>query len=210
MSASKRDDAGAPGRQPDRPAVGRLRHRVDFFEKVWSGSSDDDLHGEEAASPGSRFTDGDVEAMERSLREERRRHVEETQLEHVTLKKTGSPRHVVQMREIGPDGSETYTSTSQEGDLAGSKSVKFEKVTVKKTIRHVTTSTSRRVSASRTPSEEYLDSAYLTQSNGNLASKGSSASSLTGRFPSEESLRSLPRARGASTSGTMGAATVLK
>lgn len=38
------------------------------------------------------------------------------------------------------------------------------------------------------------DSAYLTQSNGNLASnsKTSSASSLTGRFPSEESLERSP------------------
>lgn len=56
-------------------------------------------------------------------------------------------------------------------------------------IRHLTTS-------SRTPSEELLleDSAYLTQSNGNLASnsKTSSASSLTGKFPSEESLERSP------------------
>lgn len=56
-------------------------------------------------------------------------------------------------------------------------------------IRHLTTS-------SRTPSEELVleDSAYLTQSNGNLASnsKTSSASSLTGKFPSEESLERSP------------------
>ncbi|KAJ8930093.1 hypothetical protein NQ314_017137 [Rhamnusium bicolor] len=93
---------------------------------------------------------------------------------------------------------ETYSTTTQEGDLAtGAKSVKFEKVIVKKTVRHITSSSSSTsirhlASSSRTPSEELVleDSAYLTQSNGNLAStsKTSSASSLTGKFPSEESL----------------------
>ncbi|KAJ8984007.1 hypothetical protein NQ317_006861 [Molorchus minor] len=94
---------------------------------------------------------------------------------------------------------EVYTTKTQEGDLAtGTKTVKFEKVTVKKTVRHITSSSSSTsirhlATASRTPSEELIleDSAYLTQSNGNLAStsKTSSASSLTGKFPSEESLR---------------------
>ena len=42
------------------------------------------------------------------------------------------------------------------------------------------------------------DSAYVTQSNGNLAtsSKTSSISSLGGRFPSEESLRRTPSREG--------------
>lgn len=80
--------------------------------------------------------------------------------------------------------------------------MKFEKVVVKKTVRHITTSASstsmrRLASSSRTPSEELVleDSAYLTQSNGNLASnsKTSSASSLTGRFPSEENLERSPQ-----------------
>lgn len=72
---------------------------------------------------------------------------------------------------------------------------------MKKTVRHITTSSSATsirhlASSSRTPSEELMleDSAYLTQSNGNLAShsKTSSASSLTGKFPSEESLERSP------------------
>ncbi|KAJ8940874.1 hypothetical protein NQ318_000610 [Aromia moschata] len=97
---------------------------------------------------------------------------------------------------------ESYSTTTQEGDLAtGVKTVKFEKVTVKKTVRHITSSSSstsirQLATSSRTPSEELVleDSAYLTQSSGNLAStsKTSSASSLTGKFPSEESLRDSP------------------
>lgn len=96
---------------------------------------------------------------------------------------------------------ETITTTTEEGDLAtGVKTVKFEKVTVRKSVRQVTStssSTTVRKMSSRTPSEELLleDSAYMTQSNGNLAtsSKTSSISSLTGgRFPSEESLRRTP------------------
>lgn len=97
---------------------------------------------------------------------------------------------------------ETFTTTTQEGDLAsGQKTVKFEKVTVRKTVRHITSSSSTQSlkkitsSSSRTPSEERIDdSDYLTQSNGNLAttSKTSSQSSLTGRFPSEESLERPP------------------
>lgn len=72
---------------------------------------------------------------------------------------------------------------------------------VKKTVKHFTTSTSSSSirhlgSSSRTPSEELVleDSAYLTQSNGNIASssKTSSASSLSGRFPSEENLERSP------------------
>nr|CAH7751425.1 unnamed protein product [Callosobruchus chinensis] len=83
---------------------------------------------------------------------------------------------------------ETYTSTTHEGDLTtGAKTVKFEKVTVKKTVRHLTSSTSVRQAStttpSRTPSTEGLveDSAYATH-----ASKTSSTSSL--RFPSDERL----------------------
>lgn len=76
------------------------------------------------------------------------------------------------------------------------KSVKFERVTVQRTVKQISSSTFRKMT-SRTPSEErnLEDSAYATQSNGNLASnsKTSSASSLcTGRFPSEESLRRTP------------------
>ncbi|XP_072386756.1 muscle-specific protein 300 kDa isoform X12 [Diabrotica undecimpunctata] len=190
MSQPTKDPGDGAKRRPDSPqspASKKLRERVSFFEKVWTGSKS-----------GAVGDDGgvDVEDLERRLMEERSRNVVDTHLEQVTLRHTGSPRHVVQMKEIGPDGTykETYTSTSREGDFtSGTKSVKFEKVTVKKTIRHLTSSTSstsiRQVTSSRTPSEENLDSAYLTQSNGNLGSI-SSGSSLTGRFPSEESLKS--------------------
>lgn len=65
--------------------------------------------------------------------------------------------------------------------------VKFEKVTVRKTVRQFTASKV----ASRTPSEEQIldDSAYQTHSNGNLTphSDSSSASSLT-----EEQARRTP------------------
>ncbi|VEN42511.1 unnamed protein product, partial [Callosobruchus maculatus] len=89
-----------------------------------------------------------------------------------------------------PTYQETYTSTTHEGDLTtGAKTVKFEKVTVKKTVRHVTSSSTSSTSVrqattpSRTPSTEGLleDSAYATH-----ASKTSSTSSL--RFPSDERL----------------------
>ena len=81
---------------------------------------------------------------------------------------------------------ETFERTLEEGDFAtGTKTVKFEKITVKKTVREVAIK-------SRTPSEEkgVEDSAYQTESYGNgiSASKSSSVTSLTGRFPSEDSL----------------------
>lgn len=88
-----------------------------------------------------------------------------------------------EQKEIKPDDTfeETTVHATEEGDLAtGSKTVKFEKVTVRKSVK------------SRTPSEEKLveDSAYQTESYGNglSYSKSSSITSLTGRFPSEESL----------------------
>ncbi|KAI4462167.1 hypothetical protein MML48_5g00001532 [Holotrichia oblita] len=88
------------------------------------------------------------------------------------------------------DGSfeETSIHSLEEGDAAtGLKTVKFEKVTVRKSVK------------SRTPSEEKLieDSAYHTESFGNGLpySKSSSITSLTGRFPSEESLSRVSSSR---------------
>ncbi|XP_057659189.1 muscle-specific protein 300 kDa isoform X4 [Diorhabda carinulata] len=193
MSQPKKDSGEGSKRPPDSPqspSSKKLRDRVSFFEKVWTGSESGTLKDESGV---------DVEELERKLQEERARNAGGTHLEQVTLRQIKSPRHVVQMKEIGPDGSykETYTSTTEEGDLTtGTKSVKFEKITVKKTVRHLSTSTSstsiRHITSSRTPSEENIDSAYLTQSNGNLASfsKTSSASSLNGKFPSDESFKS--------------------
>lgn len=173
MSSPKKKPGDPPG-----PSESPLRDRVSFFEKVWTGSPSGVLEGPSAV---------DVEELERRLDEERQRHAEHAHLEQVSL------RHAP----LEPDGSfqETVTSTVEEGDLAsGVKTVKFEKVTVRKTVRQVTgnVSTTHRVVTSRTPSEERVleDSAYQTHSNGNLSthSNSSSVSSLTGRFPSEENL----------------------
>ncbi|KYB25174.1 hypothetical protein TcasGA2_TC034350 [Tribolium castaneum] len=179
MSASDKEGPKRPPDSPTTPPGQRLRERVSFFEKVWSGGKSGVVETVSSV---------DVEEFERRLAEERLRNAERGRLEPVALRHT--PRHVVHTHEVRPDGSiqETVTTTTEEGDLgSGVKTVKFEKVTVRKSVRTV---------SSRTPSEELLleDSAYLTQSNGNLAtsSKTSSISSLTGRFPSEESLRRTP------------------
>lgn len=78
---------------------------------------------------------------------------------------------------------ESFERLVEEGELNGAKVVKFEKITVRKSVREVT-------SVSRSPSVEQglEDSAY--QSHGILGSHGSKSSSVTSfaRFPSEESL----------------------
>ena len=83
--------------------------------------------------------------------------------------------------------------------MNGSKVVKFEKITVRKSVREIGTGggvpgSQQRGSlaeTSRTPSEEHAleDSAYQSHSHGapNYGSKSSSVTSFT-RFPSEESL----------------------
>lgn len=105
---------------------------------------------------------------------------------------------------------ESFERMVEEGELNGAKVVKFEKITVRKSVREMTstvqgTATSSFVKApgafaeaSRTPSEEQAleDSAY--QSHGVQGSKSSSVTSFT-RFPSEESL---PRGKGASPQRT--------
>lgn len=193
MSAPQKDPGdlkrppGSPAGGPQSPNAKRLRDRVSFFEKVWTGDR------------ASRLEDSsdtvDVEELESKLAEERARHVGPSQLEQVTL------RHTQSLGEA-PDESfqETVIKTVEEGDLAsGVKTVKFEKVTVKKTVRQITSSSTTSAShkiTSRTPSDEQIldDSAYQTHSNGNLTthSNSSSVSSLTGRFPSDENLRRTP------------------
>ncbi|KAF7272974.1 hypothetical protein GWI33_014281 [Rhynchophorus ferrugineus] len=191
MSAPQKDPGGGggggtdPDRPPGSPASKRLRETVSFFEKVWTGSKPVTELGE-----GVRL---DVDQLERRLAEERARHLEE-----VAVADTGALRRTHLHHQTYPEDTfqESYISTTQEGDTStGLRTVKFEKVTVRKTVRTISSSTSsvKKVSStSRTPSEEVVDdSDYLTQSNGNLAStsKTSSQSSLTGgRFPSEESL----------------------
>ncbi|CAK9801147.1 hypothetical protein ANTPLA_LOCUS2706 [Anthophora plagiata] len=91
---------------------------------------------------------------------------------------------------------ESFEKLVEEGELNGSKVVKFEKITVRKSIREIsgTSSVSSQrllTEASRTPSEEHTpeDSAYQSHSHDapNHGSKSSSIGSFT-RFPSEESL----------------------
>lgn len=251
MSDSKEDEASPSKRPPDSPAgtTKRLKDRVSFFEKVWSGTQ------RTSESTGVDETGIDVAEIERRLEEERRRHVASAQLEHVTLRHTPltspkrvlvqkefvttsttnsgnsqegvdiselerrleeerrrfytpaqleqvqlrhtqTPQHVTIHQRTDTDGGgsfeETFVRTTEEGDLAtGTKMVKFERITVKKSVKDVT-STHVRTLGSRTPSEERVleDSAY--HSHGNGVSKSSSITSLTGRFPSEESLRRTP------------------
>lgn len=203
MSDIDKNKGATPKRPPDSPASSskRLRDRVSFYEKVWTGSG---------SSPSSLESDDslNVEELEKKLADDRSRHLEHAHIEHVHLRQTPtppplSPRHLVQhLQEIKPDGSveETLIETVEEGDTAtGMKTVKFEKVTVRKSVKQITSTTSstvRTISSSRTPSEEHVheDSAYQTHTNGSglSHSKSSSISSLTGRFPSEESLRRTP------------------
>lgn len=101
----------SPKTPPESPAgaARRLRERVDFFEKVWTGtqrSSEDSLS----------YTDSnvDVEEIERRLLEERKRHGSGTHLEQVTLRHTplSSPKKIVIHREtiVSPSRSRSGTS----------------------------------------------------------------------------------------------------
>lgn len=170
---------GDPQRSPPERSPRKLRERVSFFEKVWTGSS----------RPGNVVEEPvDVEELERKLAEERARHQELVQLERVRLRPGTSHQLTVLP---GETVQESVSRTTEEGDLAaGVKTVKFEKVTVRKTIRQVTSTTKI---ASRTPSEEQMldDSAYQTHSNGNLTTH-SNSSSASSPFVSEENLRRTP------------------
>lgn len=196
MSDPNDEQGATPKRCPDSPSSSsgsakRLRDRVSFFEKVWTGTRSGSVENSETIN---------IEELERKLDEERKRNIGTSQLEQISLRHTpqSSPRHLVEHhQEFFPDGSfeETVVKTVEEGDLTtGMKSVKFEKVVIKKSVQQVTTTKTVRTT-SRTPSEseERLleDSAYQTQ-NGMSQSKSSSFTSLSGRFPSEESLRRTP------------------
>lgn len=114
MSASKNDPAEGPKRPPDpsprrveghasrpdspsSPASKRMREKVSFFEKVWTGSRSGKVDEDGAGGV-------DVSEIEKRLEEEKARHLGNRQLEQVTLKHTGLPKHVVHMKEVGPDG----------------------------------------------------------------------------------------------------------
>ncbi|XP_076667923.1 muscle-specific protein 300 kDa isoform X16 [Andrena cerasifolii] len=160
--------AGRSG-SPGTPRGGRLRDRVNFFEQVWSEGR--------AASSEELFQD--VDGSRRSVGRFR------------------SPT-AVRPASRASDSSfeESYERLIEEGELNGAKVVKFEKITVRKSVREVGpggVAHHHRVltESSRTPSEEHAleDSAYQSHSHG-APSHGSKSSSVTSftRFPSEESL----------------------
>lgn len=119
----------------DSPSQGGLRDRVTFFEKVWTGSSSNDTVDATTS----------VDDIERKI-EQRKRRAESPKIE-VKLRQTRdteSPtksyetsfpnyklRHVEPVEEI-----ERLEQQIEEGDLAaGVRFVKFERVTVKRTVR---------------------------------------------------------------------------
>jgi nesprin-1 len=208
--------AGSPG-----PA--RLKDRVTFYEQVWSGTNSPSA--DTAVDTGR--TNEDVSEMERRLQEEqlRRRAESPVKRESVTLRSTrasdvGSTEDVSSNSE---SFEETFERSVEEGDLlgGGAKIVKFERITVHRSVREFTkarpttpgsATTPSDATISRTPSEERVlqeDSAYHTVSHSQpsangyhvSASKSSSATSLAGRFPSEESLRRTPSREGLQQAG---------
>lgn len=166
-SGSPAGDRASPA-SPGTPRGARLRDRVSFFEQVWSGgrpAGSEDLFQEMDGS---------------------RRHLGQ-------FRSTSTPRP----RSRGSDSSfeESFERLIEEGELNGAKVVKFEKITVRKSIKEIGPGglTHHRLltESSRTPSEEHAleDSAYQSHSHG-APSHGSKSSSVTSftRFPSEESL----------------------
>lgn len=107
MSVPQKDRPGEgpkrpPDKRPESPASKRLRERVSFFEKVWSRGTGSRSSLDEDVSP----TDAVEDLERRLLAEERARCAEPGRLEHVALRHTDSPRHVVRhLQEVQPDGS---------------------------------------------------------------------------------------------------------
>ncbi|XP_046474495.1 muscle-specific protein 300 kDa isoform X6 [Neodiprion pinetum] len=166
---------GSPGGagSPRTPRGTRLRDRVSFFEQVW------------ASGGRTSSTEDLVDEVDHAVH----------------------PRSPMTMRPSSRTSNssfeESFERLVEEGELNGAKVVKFEKITVRKSVRELDSTTSTTTTlrgpgtlgtASRTPSEEQAleDSAY--QSHGVHGSKSSSVTSFT-RFPSEESLS---RSKGAS------------
>lgn len=209
----------------DSPGPARLKDRVSFYEQVWSGTKSPST--ETVAEKGRSDVDDsslfvDVSEMERRLQEEQLRRRAESPItrEHVKLRSTRAGDSGSRLRSASTEDSssnnsesfeETFERVVEEGDLlgGGAKIVKFERITVHKSVREITTmrpttpvsgAAPSEATMSRTPSEERIqqdDSAYHTVSHSQpstngyhtSASKSSSVTSLAGRFPSEESLR---------------------
>lgn len=154
------------GGSPRTPRGGRLRDRVSFFEQVWSTGR----------SPSAEDLLVDADARRSSS------------FRSPTTHRRPSSR--------ASDSSfeESFERLVEEGELNGAKVVKFEKITVRKSVREISSGDSAvqqptLTESSRTPSEEHAleDSAYQSHSHGVHGSKSSSVTSFT-RFPSEESL----------------------
>ncbi|EZA53954.1 Nesprin-1 [Ooceraea biroi] len=169
----------SPGGSPRTPRGDRLRDRVSFFEQVWSTGR----------SPSAEDLLANADARRSSFR---------------------SPTHRrSSSRASDSSFEESFERLVEEGELNGAKVVKFEKITVRKSVREISSNSDTVLAqqrtlteSSRTPSEEHAleDSAYQSHSHGvhSHGSKSSSATSFT-RFPSEESLSqrrcSSPRAQ---------------
>lgn len=156
---------------PRTPRGGRLRDRVSFFEQIWSAGR----------SPSTEDLLENADARRSSFR---------------------SPIHRrPSSRASDSSFEESFERLVEEGELNGARVVKFEKITVKKSIREISLDNASDDTAivqqrmltesNRTPSEEHPleDSAYQSHSHG-VHSHGSKSSSVTSfmRFPSEESL----------------------
>jgi nesprin-1 len=212
------------------PGATRLKDRVSFYEQVWSGTKSPAT--ENIAEKDRRNIDdspllGDVSQIERRLQEDQfRQRAESSDKEHVKLRSTRAGDGGSRVRSASTEDSssnsesfeETFERIVEEGELlaGGAKVVKFERITMHKSVREFTAvrpvtpgsgAASSEATTSRTPSEEHIlqdDSAYHTVShsqpsaNGYLTSvsKSSSVTSLAGRFPSEESLRRTPSREG--------------
>lgn len=182
---SPRADSPGDSGSPRTPRGGRLRDRVSFFERVWST-------GRSPSAEDLVDADADVDAGgRRSFRSPTQRRTRPSS------------------RASDSSFEESFERLVEEGDLNGAKVVKFEKITVRKSVREFGATGNgdadalleqrRRApgvvqltEASRTPSEEHAleDSAYQSHSHGAHSQHGSKSSSVTSfaQFPSEESL----------------------
>ncbi|XP_054006700.1 muscle-specific protein 300 kDa isoform X2 [Hylaeus anthracinus] len=168
----KSESPTGAGDSPRTPRGGRLRDRVSFFEQVWSGGATEHRSTEDLFE--------EIDAKRRVAR----------------FRSIADPRP--SSRTSDSSFEESFERLVEEGELNGAKVVKFEKITVRKSVREIGPGTTglahhHRVltESSRTPSEEHAleDSAYQSHSHGAFShgSKSSSVTSFT-RFPSEESL----------------------
>lgn len=118
----------------DSPSQRGLRDRVNFFERVWSGSTSTDAV--DATT--------DVEDIERRI-EQRKRTADspkiEVKLRHTespsrTFERTESPTAFAKLRHVEPvEEIERFERQVEEGDLAaGVRFVKFERMTVRRTV----------------------------------------------------------------------------